>query len=83
MDRGTLEVGMKADLNLIDFDHLQLEVPQIIFDLPAGGRRMYQGATGYVATIVSGEVIMENGEYTGAVPGALIRGNQPAPSQAA
>lgn len=78
-DRGTLEVGMKADLNLIDFAALQLESPQIIFDLPAGGRRMFQAARGYIATIVSGEVIMENGKYTGAVPGALIRGTQPAP----
>ena len=75
-DRGTLEPGMKADLNIIDFEGLQLEAPEIIFDLPAGGRRMFQGARGYVATIVSGEVIMENGEYTGAVPGALIRGPQ-------
>ena len=82
-DRGTLEVGMKADLNLIDFDQLQLEVPRIEFDLPAGGRRMFQGAVGYVATIVNGEIIMENGEYTGAVPGALIRGTQPAPQEAA
>jgi N-acyl-D-aspartate/D-glutamate deacylase len=81
-DRGTLEVGMKADLNIIDFDKLQLEAPQIIFDLPAGGRRMFQGATGYIATIVSGEVIMENGEYTGAVPGALIRGPQHRPQAA-
>ena len=81
-DRGTLEVGMKADLNIIDFDNLQLEAPQIIFDLPAGGRRMFQGATGYIATIVSGEVIMENGEYTGAVPGALIRGPQHRPQAA-
>jgi N-acyl-D-aspartate/D-glutamate deacylase len=81
-DRGTLEVGMKADINLIDFDALQLERPEIIFDLPAGGRRMYQGARGYRATIVSGEVIMENGEYTGAVPGRLIRGLQPAPDAA-
>lgn len=81
-DRGTLEVGMKADLNIIDFDALQLEAPQIIFDLPADGRRMFQGAKGYLATIVSGEVIMENGEYTGAVPGALIRGTQAAPAAA-
>jgi N-acyl-D-aspartate/D-glutamate deacylase len=78
-DRGTLEVGMKADLNIIDFEHLQLDAPGIIFDLPAGGRRMFQGAQGYLATIVSGEVIMENGQYTGATPGALIRGTQPAP----
>ena len=82
-DRGTLEVGMKADINIIDFEALQLERPEIIFDLPAGGRRLFQGARGYTATLVSGEVIMENGEYTGAVPGKLIRGLQPAPSQAA
>ena len=81
-DRGTLEIGMKADLNLIDFDALQVEAPHIIFDLPAGGRRMFQGARGYVATIVSGEVIMENGLYTGAVPGTLIRGSQAAPNAA-
>ena len=78
-DRGTLEVGMKADLNLIDFEALQLEAPGIVFDLPAGGRRMFQGARGYLATIVSGEVIMENGQYTGATPGELIRGTRPAP----
>ena len=81
-DRGTLEVGMKADLNLIDFETLQLESPQIIYDLPAGGRRMFQGASGYIATIVNGEIIMENGKHTGAVPGALIRGAQPAPKAA-
>lgn len=81
-DRGTLEVGMKADLNLIDFEQLQLQAPEIIFDLPAGGRRMFQGAEGYLATIVNGEVIMRNGEYTGAVPGKLIRGSQPAPKAA-
>ena len=77
-DRGTLEVGMKADLNIIDFEQLQLEAPGIVFDLPAGGRRMFQGARGYSATIVSGEIIMENGQYTGATPGALIRGAQTA-----
>ena len=81
-DRGTLEVGMKADLNLIDFEQLQLEAPQIIFDLPAGGRRMFQGARGYDTTIVSGQIIMDKGVYTGAVPGKLIRGTQSAPRAA-
>jgi N-acyl-D-aspartate/D-glutamate deacylase len=71
---------MKADLNLIDFEALQLEAPEIIFDLPAGGRRMYQGARGYRATYVNGEAIMRNGEHTGATPGALIRGPQAAPA---
>ena len=69
----------EADLNLIDFEQLQLEAPHISFDLPAGGRRMFQGAQGYLATIVRGEVIMEGGEYTGATPGALIRGPQGGP----
>ncbi len=78
-DRGTLEVGMKADLNLIDFEELQLEAPGITFDLPAGGRRLFQGARGYLATFVNGEIIMENGQATGATPGRLIRGSQPAP----
>jgi N-acyl-D-aspartate/D-glutamate deacylase len=82
-DRGTLEVGMKADINVIDFDNLQLDAPQIIHDLPAGGRRVFQGATGYEATIVSGEVIMENGEFTGAMPGRLIRGTRERPAVAA
>ena len=81
-DRGTLEVGMKADINIIDFDKLDVDPPGIICDLPAGGRRMFQGAQGYCATIVSGEVIMEDGSYTGAVPGQLIRGTQAAPSAA-
>ena len=72
----------RADLNLIDYDALELETPHIVFDLPAGGRRMFQGARGYVATIVSGEVIMEHGKYTGAVPGKLIRGAQAAPRAA-
>ena len=81
-DRGTLEPGMKADINIIDFDQLQLERPEIIFDLPAGGRRLFQGARGYTATLVSGEVIMEHGRYTGAVPGRLVRGLQADPQAA-
>ena len=74
---------MKADINIIDYERLQLDAPEIIHDLPAGGRRVFQGAQGYEATIVSGEVIMERGEYTGATPGKLIRGTQSRPAAAA
>ncbi|MGH7780446.1 MAG: N-acyl-D-amino-acid deacylase family protein [Candidatus Binataceae bacterium] len=78
-DRGTLEPGMKADVNVIDFDGLRLHAPHMVFDLPAGGRRLIQRAEGYRQTIVSGEVTFENGEPTGTLPGKLIRGPQPSP----
>ncbi len=77
-DRGTLEPGMLADLNVIDFDALTLHAPEMVFDLPAGGRRLVQRADGYVATVKRGEVIYRNGEATGAMPGRLIRGPQQA-----
>ena len=73
-DRGTLEVGKKADLNVIDFDNLQLRSIKMVHDLPAGGRRLLQKAEGYDYTIVSGEVTRRNGEDTGARPGRLVRG---------
>jgi N-acyl-D-aspartate/D-glutamate deacylase len=73
-DRGTLEVGKKGDLNVIDFDALRLQAPEMVFDLPAGGRRLIQRAEGYRATVVSGEVTFEDGEPTGARPGTLVRG---------
>jgi len=72
-DRGTIEVGKKADLNVIDFEHLQLHAPHSVDDLPAGGRRVLQGATGYVATIVSGVVTRRNDRDTGSRPGRLVR----------
>lgn len=78
-DRGRLAVGYKADLNVIDPDALRLHRPTVKSDLPAGGRRLDQTADGYVATIVSGEVISENGVPTAARPGKLVRGRQPAP----
>jgi N-acyl-D-amino-acid deacylase len=73
-DRGLLKPGYKADLNLIDFDNLRLHVPEIAYDLPAGGRRFVQKASGYDMTICSGVPIFERGEATGALPGRLIRG---------
>ncbi|MCZ6569897.1 MAG: amidohydrolase family protein [Deltaproteobacteria bacterium] len=79
-DRGVLAPGRKADLNLIDFERLQLRLPHMVFDLPSGARRLIQEAEGYVATLVSGQVILREGEDSGARPGRLIRGAQPAPA---
>jgi N-acyl-D-aspartate/D-glutamate deacylase len=73
-DRGTIEVGALADLNLIDYEHLQMGNPTVVNDLPAGGSRLLQGATGYVETIKSGVTTFSDGEDTGARPGALLRG---------
>jgi N-acyl-D-aspartate/D-glutamate deacylase len=73
-DRGTLEPGMLGDVNVIDYDRLQLRPPYVVDDLPAGGRRLLQGAVGYVATIKAGEVTFAEGEDTGARPGVLLRG---------
>ena len=75
-DRGTIEVGMLADLNVIDHDNLTLRAPEIVFDLPAGGKRLVQKAEGYTATIKRGQVIYRDGVATGALPGQLIRGPQ-------
>ena len=79
-DRGRIAVGFKADLNVIDHAALRLHKPVITHDLPAGGRRLDQTADGYVVTVVSGEVIAENGVPTDARPGKLVRGRQPAPA---
>ena len=78
-DRGIVAPGYKGDLNLIDFDALRLHRPEMAFDLPGGARRLLQRADGYRATIVSGQTILKDGESTGARPGRLIRGPQPAP----
>lgn len=75
-DRGTIEAGKKADLNVIDLDHLALAPPRSVADLPAGGRRILQDASGYVATIVSGVVTRRNDRDTGARPGRLVRANR-------
>jgi N-acyl-D-aspartate/D-glutamate deacylase len=82
LDRGVLKPGYQGSLNVIDFDRLALKVPEITRDLPAGGRRLVQKATGYVATVVSGTVTYRDGEPTGALPGRLVRGQQGRPANA-
>ena len=75
-DRGVLAPGMKADVNVIDLDALHIHAPEMVYDLPADGRRLIQKVDGYRFTICSGEVIYEDGKPTGALPGKLVRGPQ-------
>jgi N-acyl-D-aspartate/D-glutamate deacylase len=79
-DRGVLAPGYKADLNLIDFDRLTLRRPEMAYDLPTGARRLLQKADGYVLKMVAGQVVMEEGEPTGLLPGKLLRGARCAPA---
>ena len=72
-DRGRLEPGKRADVNLIDFGRLRLHAPDVVHDLPAGGKRLVQRADGYAATLVAGTSVFENGQHTGAKPGRLVR----------
>ncbi|HVW29141.1 MAG TPA: amidohydrolase family protein [Polyangiaceae bacterium] len=76
-DRGELGVGLRADVNVIDYDRLALHAPEVVYDLPAGGRRLLQRADGYVATIAAGEVTYREGQPTGALPGRLVRSRTP------
>jgi N-acyl-D-aspartate/D-glutamate deacylase len=78
-DRGVVAVGRKADLNVIDYDNVRLATPSVLYDLPAGGRRITQGADGYAAMVVSGAVVSRAGAPTGALPGRLVRGQRAAP----
>ena len=73
-DRGVLAPGMRADLNVIDYEGLRLHAPEMVFDLPADGRRLVQRVDGYRATVCAGEVTFEDAEPTGARPGGLVRG---------
>ena len=75
-DRGEIKTGMIADINIIDFEKLNVSLPKMIFDLPKGGKRLVQESFGYLATIKSGEVVYENGKATGTLPGQVIRGKQ-------
>ena len=72
-DRGTLELGKRADLNVIDFENLNVSVPEIVHDLPAGGARLQQKSEGYLATICHGSVTYRFGHETEHLPGRLIR----------
>jgi len=72
-DRGRLQPGLRADVNIIDFDRMRLHVPEVVQDLPAGGRRLVQRVEGYQMTIVDGVPTWERGEHTGALPGRLVR----------
>jgi N-acyl-D-aspartate/D-glutamate deacylase len=82
-DRGVLQPGYRADLNVIDYDNLTLHAPQVAYDLPAGGKRLLQRASGYTATVVAGQVTYRDGAATDALPGRLLRGGQAAPMAAA
>jgi N-acyl-D-aspartate/D-glutamate deacylase len=83
LDRGVLAPGYRADVNVIDFEHLTARRPVMQHDLPAGGKRLVQPADGYVATLVAGEVTYENGEARDPLPGRLIRGPQRSPTNGA
>jgi N-acyl-D-aspartate/D-glutamate deacylase len=75
-DRGLIAPGLRADLNLIDFEALTFDMPEMVYDFPANGRRLVQHAQGYVGTFVNGVQTVERDEFTGAMPGELLRGNQ-------
>ena len=73
-DRGLIAPGLRADLNLIDFEALTFDMPEMVYDFPANGRRLVQHAQGYVGTFVNGIQTVANDEFTGAMPGKLLRG---------
>jgi len=82
-DRGRLAPGLRADVNLIDFENMRMQKPEIVHDMPANGRRFVQRVTGYEATLVAGQPIYERGEATGALPGKLVRAGKASASKAA
>tara|TARA_E500000331_G_scaffold165922_1_gene160706 strand:+ start:168 stop:404 length:237 start_codon:yes stop_codon:yes gene_type:complete len=72
-DRGELKVGLRGDVNIIDFDNLNISAPKMVYDLPSGAGRLEQKTEGYLATLVNGQVTYRNAEPTDALPGRLIR----------
>jgi N-acyl-D-aspartate/D-glutamate deacylase len=80
-DRGIVAPGYRADLNVIAYDRLKLKSPEVVHDLPAGGRRLIQRAEGYSATIAGGAITYRDGEWTGALPGRLLRGATASPAR--
>jgi N-acyl-D-aspartate/D-glutamate deacylase len=82
-DRGFIAPGMKADVNVIDYDNLKVHAPTVLYDLPSGGRRLMQETEGYDATIVSGVIVSRDGKATGDLPGRLVRGPQTGPPKLA
>lgn len=77
LDRGVLQPGFIGDVNVIDLDTLECRIPHLVHDLPAGGRRLMQEASGYRYTVKAGTVTFQDGQHTGALPGTLLRGTQP------
>ena len=75
-DRGMIAPGMRADLNLIDLESLSFDMPEMVYDLPANGRRLVQHAKGYVATFTNGVQTVDHDEFTGELPGRLVRGRR-------
>ena len=80
LDRGVLAPGNLGDVNVIDLERLAAHPPHIVRDLPAGGRRLVQSASGYVRTVKRGVVTFADGESTGELPGVLVRGARTAPT---
>ncbi len=82
-DRGVIRKGAKADINVIDYGRLKLHAPEVVYDLPSGGRRLIQHIDGYEATVLSGEIVNREGKATGKLPGRLVRGARPATAKQA
>jgi N-acyl-D-aspartate/D-glutamate deacylase len=79
--RGVLRPGAFADINVIDLDNLDLRLPEVRHDLPTGAANLHQRATGYAATIVNGQILMRDGQHTGALPGRVLRNSRYAPPE--